>query len=196
VKLGKAKYLQPAFEQGRWRICPASSYADPSLNVAQRDKELEMNVYLPKSKMKFWDGKTGKFKGDGESLGNIKVTSQLKTDYYVSCLTGQLDLRLFDDFDADSCIVITDYREFAKRMFAAAKRALPSWWHGIFRSVEYIDPFRPPKGDLDLFCSKDLRFWYQKEVRFAWIPEREAKNLDHLQLEVGDISDIARFAKL
>jgi len=105
-----------------------------------------MNVYLPKSKMKVWDGKTGKFKGDGESLGNIKVTSQLKTDYYVSCLTGQLDLRLFDDFDADSCIVVTDYREFAKRMFAAAKRALPSWWHGIFRSVEYIDPFRPPKG--------------------------------------------------
>ncbi|MFY9845533.1 MAG: hypothetical protein ACLP0H_10020 [Terriglobales bacterium] len=196
VKLGKARYLQPAFEQGRWRISPASSYADPSLNAAQRDKELEMNVYLPKSKMKFWDGKTGKFKGDGESLGNIKVTSQLKTDYYVSCLTGQLDLRLFDDFDADSCIVVTDYREFAKRMFAAAKRPLPSWWHGIFRSVEYIDPFRPPKGDLDLFCSKDFRFWYQKEVRFAWIPDREAKNLNHLQLEVGDISDIARFAKL
>ena len=102
VKLGKAKYLQPAFEQGRWRISPASSYADPSLNVAQRDKELEMNVYLPKSKMKFWDGKTGEFKGDGESLGNIKVTFRLKTDYYVSCRTGQLDLRLFDDFDANS----------------------------------------------------------------------------------------------
>jgi len=102
----------------------------------------------------------------------------------------------FDDFDADSCIVVTDYRELAKRMFGAAKEALPSWWHGIFRSVEYIDPFRPPKGELDLFCSKNFRFWYQKEVRFAWIPDREAKNLDHLQLEVGDISDIARFVKL
>jgi len=55
VKLGKAKYLQPAFEQGHWRISPASSYADPSLNAAQRDKELEMKIYLPKSKMKFWD---------------------------------------------------------------------------------------------------------------------------------------------
>ena len=197
AKLGKTKYLEPAFKRGYWRISPASGYAasDPSLSLAQRDTELEMNVYLKWGKTACLDGKTGKFKGNIEPTGNIKVTSQLKTDYYVSCLTKQLDLRMFDDFNADSCVVVNDHREFAKRMFAAAKKVLPSWY-GVFRDVRYIDPFRPPKDEFDLFCSKDFRYWYQKEVRFAWIPEREAVNIDHLQLELGDISDIAQLAKL
>ena len=94
AKLGKLKYLEKEFNLGHWRISPASSYAasDPSLSLAQRDTELQRRVYWPKSKMRAWDGKTGKFKGEIESLGNITVTSTLN-DYYVSCLTKRLDLR-------------------------------------------------------------------------------------------------------
>jgi len=199
VKLGKSKDLEPALKEGRWRISPASTYAaaDPSLSVAQRDTELEMNVYLPKSRLKFWDGKTGKFKGEGETVGNITRTSRA-SDYYVSCLTKQLDPRLFDDFQADCCIIVHDPTEFARRMFVAAKKLLPSW-HGIFRDVRYVDPYLPPPDDpqdFSVFCSKDFRFWYQKEVRFAWLPEQDIKNLDYLFLELGDISDICQMAKL
>jgi hypothetical protein len=197
AKLGKSKYLESAFKEGRWRISPASTYAasDPSLSVAQRDTELEMSVYLPKSKLKVWDGRTGKLKGETETQGNIKRTSRLVTDYYVSCLAKQLDLRLFDDFNADCCIVIHQPTEFAKRVFMAAKRLLPQW-HGIFRDVRYIDPYQPPPDDFDLFCSKDFRYWYQKEVRFAWLPQNEAGKLDHLYLELGEISDICQFVKV
>jgi hypothetical protein len=195
AKLGKAKYLEPAFKAGLWRISPASTYAasDPSLNAAQRDDELEMSVYLPQSKIKAWDGKSGAFKGEGETLGNIRRTSRAPSDYYVSCMTKQLDLRLFDDFDADCCIVIFQPTEFAKRVFAAARRLLPSW-HGVFRDVRYVDPYLPPAEEFHLFSSKNFRYWYQKEVRFAWLPEAGAGKLDHLYLEVGDISDISRLA--
>jgi hypothetical protein len=113
----------------------------------------------------------------------------------VSCLTKQLDLRLFDDFSANSCIVIHEPREFARRAFAAAKRQLPPC-SGVFRNVRYVDPYQPPEGDLDLFCSKDFRFWYQKEVRFAWAHEDEPRKLDPLFLELGDISDICQFAQV
>jgi hypothetical protein len=196
AKLGKREHLERTFRLGLWRISPASSYAasDPSLSAAQRDTELEMSVYLPKSKIQVWDGKTLGFKGEGETLGNIRHTSRV-SDYYVSCLTRQLDLRLFDDFKADSCLVIHYPREFARRAFAAAKRQLPSCF-GVFRDVKYVDPYQPPKGELDLFCSKDFRYWYQKEVRFAWLLEDEAKNLDHLFLELGDISDICQFVEV
>jgi hypothetical protein len=83
AKLGKAKYLEAAFKEGHWRVSPASSYAasDPSLSLAQRDTELEVNAYLSRVQLHVWDGKTGKLKGNIEPLGNIKVTSQLKTDY-------------------------------------------------------------------------------------------------------------------
>src|SRR5204862_6846560 len=84
AKLGKSKYLESDFKLGRWRISPASSYAasDSSLNLAQRDGELE----------RVWDGKTGLFKGEMEPPGNIKLTSRSVSDYYVSCMTRQLDL--------------------------------------------------------------------------------------------------------
>jgi hypothetical protein len=196
AKLGKSEHLEQAFKRGLWRISPASSYAasDPSLSVAQRDTELEMSVYLPKSKIQVWDGKTGNFKGDSETLGNITRTSSV-SDYYVSCLTQQLDLRLFDDFNASACIVIHQPKEFARRAFAAAERQLPSCF-GVFRSVKYVDPYQPPEGDLDLFCYKDFRYWYQKEVRFAWLLEGDARSLDHVFLELGDISDICQFVEV
>src|SRR5205085_5652396 len=60
AKLGKSKYLESDFKLGCWRISPASSYAasDSSLNLAQRDAELELSVYLPKqAKLRVWDGK-------------------------------------------------------------------------------------------------------------------------------------------
>jgi hypothetical protein len=196
AKLGKARYLEPAFKAGLWRISPASTYAasDPSLGPAQRDDELEMSIYLPKARIKVWDGKSGKFKGEGETLGNVRRTSRAPSDYYVSCMTKQLDLRLFDDFGADCCIVVDDHVEFARRVFAAARKLLPSW-HAVFRDVRYVDPYLPPKEEFYLFSSKDFKYSYQKEVRFAWIPEGDAGKLDHLQLEIGDISDISRLAK-
>jgi hypothetical protein len=82
AKLGKSEYLDPAFKRGLWRISPASRYAasDPSLSVAQRDTELEMSVYFPKSTVQVWDGKTGGFKGEGETVGNITRTSKV-SDY-------------------------------------------------------------------------------------------------------------------
>ncbi len=199
AKLGKSKYLETDFKLGRLRISPASSYAvsDPSLSLAQRDVELEVSVYLPKQvKLRVWDGKTGLFKGEVEPLGNIKATSQLGTDYYVSCMTRQLDLRLFDDFDADCGIIVHRPTEFAERVFAVAKRALPTWVGG-FGEVKYIDPYRPPNNDVEIFRSKDFRFWYQKEVRFAWLPlELPQAKLDHLYLELGDISDICQFVQI
>ena len=199
AKLGKSKYLESDFKLGRWRISPASSYAasDSSLNLAQRDAELELSVYLPKqAKLRVWDGKTGLFKGEMEPRGNIKLTSRSVSDYYVSCMTKQLDLRLFDDFDADCGIIVHKPTEFAERMFSAAKRALPSWVGG-FGDVKYIDPYRPPKDEIEIFCCKDFRFWYQKEVRFAWLPLKPPQGkLDHLYLELGDISDVCQFVQI
>src|SRR5436190_571754 len=125
---------------------------------------------VPKpAKLRVWDGKTWLFKGEMQPPGNIKLTSRSVSDYYVSCMKKQLDLRLFDDFDADCGIIVHKPTEFAERVFSAAKRALPSWVGG-FGDVKYIDPYRPPKDEIEIFCCKDFRFWYEKEVRFAWLP--------------------------
>lgn len=52
VKYGKFEYLQPAYERGIMKIFPASRYADPSLNYAIRDNELELKIHhRPKSSL-------------------------------------------------------------------------------------------------------------------------------------------------
>jgi hypothetical protein len=199
AKLGKSKYLESDFNSGRWRISPASSYApsDPSLNMAQRDSELELSAYLPaQTKIRVWSGTTGAFKGEIMPAGNIKVTSQSVCDYYVSCLTKQLDLRLFDDFQADCAIIIHKPTEFATRVFAAAKKMLPTW-NGGFGDITYVDPYRPPDMAIEIFRSKDFRFWYQREVRLAWLPSKQIEGkLDHLYLELGEIADLCEFVRI
>jgi hypothetical protein len=172
AKLGKEKHLEKTFREGFWRVSPASSYSDPSLNPAQRDSELELAIYALRR----------------------KITVKSATDYYVSCLSKQLRVRLFDDFDADCCIVIRQPLEFAKRMFQAAARALA--WEGWFADVRYIDPYNCSDAKLDLFLAKHFRYCYQAEMRFSWLPGRAVRKIDHLFLELGSLSDIANFFQL
>jgi len=176
VKLGDAKYLQETFRTGVWRIAPASSYADPSLNRAQRDTELELTKYALRSEVRIQvpDGNPGEGKEDVMPLGNVTVTSTSITDYYVSCLAKRLDLRLFDDFEADSCIVVHDVVAFARRMLEAVEQHLTGW-HGWLQNVTYIDPFNWKQGDADVFCTKHFRYSYQQEVRFVWLPDHPQK---------------------
>src|SRR5258708_1101469 len=197
VKLGKAVYLEETFSTGRWGISPASSYSDSSLNHAQRDSELELTTYALKSEVKLraYDRKTGKFTSDLEPLGDVTVTSRSSTDYYVSCLSSRLELRLFDDFDADSCIVIQDPLAFGSRVLQAAKKRFAGW-RGRFHDVSYVDPYNYPPDDIDLYFAKHFRYWYQREVRVVWLPDTPQNNLDHVFIELGDIKNICTFERL
>ena len=194
VKLGKREYLEKTFREGIWRISPASSYSDPSLNPAQRDSELELAFYALRRdvQMEVFDHRTGATKGKIRPIGDVKITARSVTDYYVSCLSKQLPVRLFGDFEADCCIVIHEPLEFAKRMFQAAARTLAGW-DGRFADVRYIDPYNCSSAEPDLFRSKHFRYAYQREVRFSWLPARAVQKIDHAFLELGTLSDISTF---
>jgi len=197
LKLGKARYLRESFETGVWRISPASTYSDPSLNFAQRDSELELTTFTLKSEIKLHiqDKITGELKTEIKPIGDIAVTSRSITDYYAGCFSKKLDLRLFDDFEADCCILIIDYAEFARRMFEAFKRWEPDW-EGYFTDVSYLDPYNCKRDQIDLFFAKHFRYSYQHEVRFVWLPKEPRHNLDHIFVNLGDIKDICIFATL
>jgi hypothetical protein len=194
VKLGKAKHLESAFREGRWRLSPASSYSDASLNPAQHDSELQLVFYALNRdvQMEAFDHRTGVSKGKIEPIGDVEVTTKSATDYYVICLSKQLRVRLFSDFDADCCIVIHQPLEFAKRIFEAARRSLRGC-EGRFAAVRYIDPYNSRDGRPDVFLSKHFRYCYQCEVRFSWLPDKPVEKLAHVFLELGPLSDISEF---
>jgi hypothetical protein len=195
VKFGKSEYLRRC-PQGRWRITAASWYKDPSLGPARQDSELERTVYGLQNEVEvtILDQQNGRPVGKTRPIGNLTVTQRSMTDYFVMCLAKSLALRLFDDFDrSDSCVIIRNVREFARRIFLATRKMLPGW-SGKLRDVTYYDPFNPPR-DRDVFFSKHFRYAYQQEVRFVWLPpqpELDLKN-DFIDISAGSMADICDF---
>ncbi|KAF0144782.1 MAG: hypothetical protein FD156_1611 [Nitrospirae bacterium] len=188
-KYGKSEYLRQALNEKQIRISPASSYDDPSLNPAIRDKELELSICPSPSgfKMKAYDGKTGKYKGDIHPQ-NFVYTARSKTNYYVYCLSLSFTPRLFLDFDADACLVIRKPSEFEKIILSIFETKVRNW-SGVRERIVYIDPLNCSMADIDVFSSKDFRYAYQREYRFIWLPPAPVQNLAHIFIEVPNIEE-------
>ena len=197
VKLGKRAYMQDLFERGRIRLVPASSYSDPSLNHAIRDDELKLDRVMPGSEttITFWDEETS-MPQRVKPIGDVTSTVSLATDYYVYCMTHNLSYRLFDDFEADACVIIRDPKAFYSRFQGAVQAKLSGWldWN---RPVQYIDPYLHNERDVNLIFSKHFRHWYQQEYRFAWIPENGGRNdLEPIEFELGSLKEISELVLL
>lgn len=193
VKYGKSDYLK----KGLLRISPASKYNDPSLNPTIRDDELKKSIYgLPSEvKLELLDKKTGMPKQRIEPIGNVKLTKESITDYFVYCVSCVYDLRLFDDFEADCCLIIHNPSEFTKRLNVAFFQRIPTRI-AYQRKVNYIDPLNGKADDLDVYSSKHFRYAYQNEYRFIWIPLDTQKVLEPVDLEINGLTEVAELIRL
>ena len=193
IKLGRRDHMQDIYRYGRIRIAPASSYSDPSLNWAISDDELKLDQIVRASEivMTLLDRETEKPRRVISPIGEITKTTRLATDYYVYCMTLGLDYRLFDDFEAEACVVIRDAKTFKVRLLQAVDLELANWidWD---RSVTYVDPYLHNSDCINLFFSKHFRFWYQKEYRFCWIPPlNKHPDFAPFFVELGSIQQIS-----
>ena len=107
IKLGKRAHMKDLHERGRIRIAPAGSYSDPSLNYAISDDELRIDRITPGAEVtiSFLDKQTDERK-NVRPIGDVINTTSLATNYYVYCMTHTLNYRLFDDFEADTCVIV------------------------------------------------------------------------------------------
>lgn len=203
AKYGKRQHLRESLHKGLVRIVPASSYSDPSLNRAIKDNELEISVLIPSSDIRV---KIPAYSGGPpvvpvQVLDNVTYTWRSKTDYFVYCLSMALDCRLFDDFQADACLIITQPKEFIERLESAFERAM-SGWSGISRPVQYVDPFlqagplRTSGGKLDVHLCKHFRYSYQREYRCIWLPDHAQQSLTPVFLELGSLEDCCEIIEL
>jgi len=174
IKYSKQAFIQAAFERGEIRISPASRYNDPSLNYSIMDDELSLSLRPPDTATGDWP--------------KVVTTG---TDYYVYCLANEFSLRLFGDFEADACLVITRPYVFFDRLSEAVMRKL-FLWQGYAKPVQYIDPVRPQKAKMDLYCSKNFRFAYQREYRMIWKPISPRSALPYIHVEIGSLEDCCK----
>lgn len=192
AKFGKRNHIRASFERGIFRIAPASSYDDPSLNGAQADKELEHITVTPNESLRF------RLHGTDVDGNEIKIEPKPielfrymnVPDFYVWCCGNDCDLRMLHDFRADALLLIKDRASFTNRLLEAVEKINPGFvaTHG---PVSYYDPYEP-RSKLTPIFSKNFKYLYQNEYRFAWRrPSSEV--LSPFLVELGPLDDIAQY---
>ena len=106
-----------------------------------------------------------------------------------NCLTLSFsqawDKRLFDLFQADSCLIIHNSEEFGERLHRAVQRALPSW-AGIDGAVEY-----GVRAALGAAFSKTAAEAAEQEWQFAWRSMQQQMSLNPVTIKMGSLENFA-----
>ena len=127
----------------------------------------------------------------------VDVQFQSPADYWLYCVTGSVGApRLFVDFDADACVIIRDTQKFREILRVASGQSLKG---AIMREghAHYVDPLLP--GPAEIFfvpLCKHFRYSYQEEYRFCWLPNPPVRKLEHVDLQLGSLKEIAELIVL
>ena len=127
--------------------------------------------------------------GDTISVG-------INSNYFVYCLSTALAPRLFLDFGYDACIVVSNWRAFAEKLFSNVEVLLPKGWTGYFLAMQYIDPVNSRMVGVDVFRTKHFRYAYQKEKRFVWLPPEPRADLEPFFVELGSLRDCCELVQI
>lgn len=192
-KFGPSKYIKPSYERGIFRIAPASTFLDPSLNAAQQDQELQHYSKTPNQSLKM---NLHGFDNNGKPISVSPTGGELidymnVPDFYVWCCSWNCDIRTLYDFSYDSFIFIHNEEEFAKRMVAAVKDIKPELI-SKHDPVSYYDPYNIRRDQLFPIFVKNFKYRYQNEYRFAWtVPT--GTTMEPFNIEIGPLNDIAHY---
>ena len=196
IKFGKPEHMTALYERGALRVQPATFYKRPDHNGAVRDDELALEVSLSLEREHILRLVTNpQDVPPGEISHRMDVKYESKTDYWLYCVTTAVDPRMFVDFEAEACVVITDpYRFQVALDRAIAPHTHPSQFQK--GKVAYVDPLLPKTTDIRVPMSKHFRYAYQHEYRFAWLPNEPRWNLGPIDVEIGSMKDYAELIAL
>ena len=156
VKYGKAEHIRALYERGEVYMPPVSVYGDPKHNQAVHDQELTFPHYAVVANGEGylkstdvcanWDAQQGSdhrvlpiFHAPDAEGDQVTLIKSGRPDAWVFCISNLLTPRLFSDFDADACIVLS--RDKFKDRICDALRPLASTMLFSHGHVHYADPF-------------------------------------------------------
>ena len=186
-KFGKSEHLTKMFYNGVIRITPASYYSDPSLNKAIQDDELSFTISKRATDFVIKDKLGNKI----PTFGDVKFQLTSPTNYFVHCFSSNYTFREYDDFEADTCIVINKPRKLFQKMMKAVKKVKPQF-QGFSSPVKYLDPLTCSPDNIDIFFAKHFNYSYQNEVRTIWLPDEPVNELEPFFINVGEMKQYAK----
>jgi hypothetical protein len=192
LKFGKLEYMNDFYANGRLRISSAESYADVRYNAARYDTECEFTQESIGATIQFPPG--GDYSIPQEQwisdsvIGTLKRKSTYGGRAYIACFSMKYENRLFEDFDADACVVIREPLGFMKAVKEWGEAHLPNWFFYIDH-VAYRDPFKPIK-EVDVLYTKHFKYSYQREFRMSWEQDKNGHPPPEPKfMELGPLTD-------
>jgi hypothetical protein len=191
IKYGKRAHMERLFGNGDLRVQPASYFMSKDLNGAVRDDErrLPMSFALTRDEIQSIVLNPQDVP-DVTPDQRVDVVFQSPADYWIYCVTESVEPRLFVDFEADSCVIVRDRAQFADRLCGIASLEVGNARHQA-GPVKYIDPLLPKTAKIFLPFAKHFGYSYQSEYRFCWFPMNPVPQIQHVDLSIGNLEDIA-----
>ena len=157
VKYGKADHMRTLYERGEVYMPPVSVYGDPEHNQAIHDQELTLSHYAvivnDEGHLKSsdacanWDVLQTSdhrilplFHAPDAKRDEVINIESFGPDAWVFCMSNLLAPRLFSDFNADACVVLS--RDRFKARICDALRPLAGTKLFAHGHVHYADPYR------------------------------------------------------
>lgn len=190
-KFGKRENIYRLVHGGQLYLNAASRYADTGLSRGAHDPaEHIWEQQLPSAvTLEAFDGKTGKPKGVLHPIKVGPLSAELESDYYVFCMTLRYAVDFYDEFDADTCLVIDDADLFMDQALAAIQDALPNWAVDAgtvrYRSPNSFYTLYPVRQDI--YYNKIDRYSHQQEVRIVCTPPKPIPKLTGLTVDIGSL---------
>jgi hypothetical protein len=194
VKYGEAQFMIDLYDNGTLWIRPAWYYKNEKLNDTQIDQEMEKIYSFHPSHIKIEHPNIGPV----ELIDNVQLRTVMATDYWLYCLSMVFDIRLFAEYCKEkndmACVIIKKPKQFIRRVIDAVNKEIPNFVGG-YGGIEYIDIINPSsiidRKPSDVCFTKDMRFYFEKEFRFVWVPAGPALkiDIDHLEINIGSCHD-------
>ena len=155
VKYGKAEHIKSLYERGEVYMPPASVYGDPKHNQAVYDQELTLTHYVVVANSEGYVKSTDVcdnldvlqgsshrilplFHAPDAEREQVSLIESYGPDAWVFCMSSLLTPRLFSDFHADACIVLS--RDKFKDLICNALRQPAGKILFAHGDVHYADP--------------------------------------------------------
>lgn len=195
-KFGRREHLEAMLREGTVRISPASAFDKGIFNDAIRDTELEFVYHLYKPVIEDVRPYMAGLDVTPEMLDSTAIITQTaREDFYIFCLGATYDVRLFDDFEADACLVVTDPVAFRDKLLWTVQHALKVRGHN-FGPVTYVDPMTETGEGVHFSMRKNAYFAYQDEVRAVWLAHDKTAPLSVQFVRLGNLDGMARLIEL
>lgn len=186
-RYSKYHHLTRSLLDGSFRLSPASAYKDMLTDVARQDDEQVRIREVAANDISMMNQTTG---AAIRPIGQVKFTKSINTNYYVLCLSESADDRMYELFkDTNSCLIIRNPDKFCERLHAAVAKALPNWG-AMDAPIAY-----GTESPFGAVFEKDVRYFPQREWRFAWMPSDAMAQLPVLDVRMGSIEDIAEITR-